>query len=84
MIDSSRTIVDLEQVTNTCFVVMPFHSLFDSEYERVIRPAIKDTGLECVKGNEVYTEQDIVQDIWRSRDKTKGAASTDARAFGEV
>jgi len=63
---NNQTIVDLEQVTDTCFVVMPFHSLFDSEYERVIQPAIRETGLECVRGNEIYSEANIVQDIWRS------------------
>src|SRR5215210_6773671 len=62
----NRIIVELEKVTNTCFVVMPFHALFGSQYERVIRPAIEDTGLECVRGDEIYTEQAIVQDIWRS------------------
>jgi hypothetical protein len=62
----NRIIVDLEHVTNTCFVVMPFHSLFETEYERVIRPAIEEAGLECVRGDEIYTEQAIVQDIWKS------------------
>jgi hypothetical protein len=63
---NNRTIVNLEQVTDTCFVIMPFHALFDSEYERVIRPAIRETGLECVRGNEIYSDATIVQDIWRS------------------
>jgi len=63
---SNRAIVDLEDITNTCFVVMPFHSLFGAEYERVIKPAIEDVGLECVRGDEVYTHQSIVQDIWKA------------------
>ncbi|HSS19499.1 MAG TPA: hypothetical protein VLL54_05445 [Pyrinomonadaceae bacterium] len=62
----NRVIVDLEDVTNTCFVVMPFHSLFGAEYERVIRPAIEDVGLKCERGDEIYTHQSIVQDIWKS------------------
>ena len=62
----NRITVDLEQITNTCFVVMPFHTLFETEYERVIRPAIEEAGLECVRGNEIYTQQAIVEDIWRS------------------
>lgn len=45
---------------------MPFHALFGAEYEKVIRPAIEEAGLECVRGDEIYTEQAIVQDIWRS------------------
>jgi len=59
-------IVDLEAVTNSCFVVMPFHSLFESQYERVIQPAVEDAGLECVRGDEIYTQQAIVQDIWKA------------------
>jgi hypothetical protein len=58
--------IDLGEITNTCFVVMPFHSLFESEYNRVIRPAIEEVGLVCVRGDEIYKEQSIVQDIWRS------------------
>jgi hypothetical protein len=45
---------------------MPFHSLFGAQYERVIRPAIEEAGLKCVRGDEIYTEQAIIQDIWRS------------------
>ena len=46
---TSRVIVQLEEVTNTCFVVMPFHALYEAEYERVIKPAIEDAGLLCVR-----------------------------------
>jgi hypothetical protein len=63
---SNRVIVNLEDITNSCFVVMPFESLFGAEYERVIRPAIEDVGLESVRGDEIYTQQSIVQDIWRA------------------
>jgi len=62
----SRVIVQLEQVKNKCFVVMPFHSLYEAEYERVILPAIEDVGLACVRGNEIYSRQAIIQDIWAS------------------
>lgn len=62
----NHVIVDLEEVTNTCFVVMPFHALFKAEYERVIQPAIEEAGLRCVRGDEIYTQQAIVPDIWRS------------------
>lgn len=58
--------VDLETISNTCFVVMPFHALFEAEYERVIRPAIEEAGLTCVRGDEIYTQQAIIHDIWKS------------------
>jgi hypothetical protein len=62
----SRVITQLGEVTNTCFVVMPFASMFEREYMRVIRPAVEAAGLECVRGDEIYSEQSIVQDIWKS------------------
>jgi hypothetical protein len=58
--------IELEQITNSCFVVMPFHSLYAAEYERVIKPAVQEAGLECVRGDEIYTQQSIVHDIWKS------------------
>ncbi len=45
---------------------MPFHALFEAEYERVIRPAIEEAGLRCVRGDEIYTQQAIIDDIWQS------------------
>lgn len=63
---SGSVSVDLRTVTNTCFVIMPFRALFESQYERVVRPAVEAAGLACVRGNEIYAEQSIIQDIWRS------------------
>ena len=62
----SRVIVELDEVTNSCFVVMPFHPLFGKEYDRVIKPAVEAAGLKCERGDEIYGHQSIVQDIWRS------------------
>jgi len=60
----SRVLIQLGEITNTCFVVMPFASLFESQYSRVIKPAIEAAGLVSVRGDEIYTNQSIVQDIW--------------------
>lgn len=62
----SRVTIQLGEVTNSCFVVMPFAVLFDREYSQVIKPAIEAFGLDCVRGNEIYSEQSIVHDIWKS------------------
>lgn len=62
----SRVTIELGEVTNSCFVAMPFASLFEREYTRVIKPAIESAGLVCVRGDEIYSEQSIVQDIWKS------------------
>src|SRR5262245_57913520 len=63
---SSLVSVDLVAVKNTCFVVMPFHALFETEYQRVLKPAIEGTGLECVRGDEIYSRAAIINDIWQS------------------
>jgi hypothetical protein len=63
---SSKIVVQLDQVTNSCFVVMPFEPLYLAEYERVIKPALESAGLACVRGDEIYANQAIVQDIWLS------------------
>jgi hypothetical protein len=68
---TNRVVVHLEEVTNTCFVVMPFLPLFDAEYERVIKPSIEDAGLVCVRGDEIYTRQSILHDIWHSLRKAR-------------
>lgn len=62
----NRVTIQLGGVANRCFVVMPFASMFEREYTRVIKPAIESVGLECVRGDEIYSEQSIVQDIWKS------------------
>ena len=46
----SRVIVQIEEVTNSCFIVMPFHPLYEAEYERVLKPAVEEAGLVCVRG----------------------------------
>jgi hypothetical protein len=63
---ANRISIDLGAVTNTCFVVMPFHALYEAEYDRVIRPAIQALGLTCVRGDEIYGHQAIIHDIWQS------------------
>jgi hypothetical protein len=64
--DRNLVSIEIGPVSNTCFVVMPFHALFESEYERVIRPAIEEVGLKCVRGDEIYAQQAIIHDIWQS------------------
>lgn len=63
---ASRVLVQLDEVTNSCFVVMPFHPLFGEQYDKVLRPAIESAGLVCVRGDEIYAKQSIIQDIWES------------------
>ena len=43
--------VELGELTHSCFVIMPFASTFNSVYERVIRPAVEEAGLACIRAD---------------------------------
>lgn len=56
--------ITLGEVSNSCFVAMPYDLLFKEEYKLVIRPAIEAADLECVRADETFTSKPIIQDIW--------------------
>ena len=58
--------INVKELKNNCFVIMPFSSLFNIEYERVIKPAIEECGLRCVRGDEIFSMPHILEDIWKS------------------
>lgn len=58
--------VEIGDVENICFVAMPFDSLFQTYYEQVIRPAVEELGLKCIRGDEIYSRPQIMADIWKS------------------
>ncbi|MGD8779297.1 MAG: hypothetical protein PVH88_10100 [Ignavibacteria bacterium] len=58
--------IQIQQQLNTCFVIMPFDALFQSQYENVIKPSIESLGIKCIRGNEIYSRQNIMSDIWKS------------------
>ena len=67
---------------------MPFESLFQTQYERVIRPAGEELGLKCVRADEIYSKPQIMADIWRSIRKARlliaELTSRNANVFYEV
>jgi hypothetical protein len=63
--NENRVTIDLGIIRPTCFVIMPFSSVYQSSYERVMRPAVEDAGLECVRADEVFTKPQITQEIWK-------------------
>lgn len=62
----NRIQIELGTVRNSCFVVMPFSPLFQIEYEKIIKPCLEDLNIECIRGDEIYSKQRIVDDIWDS------------------
>lgn len=64
--NSTSIRISIADIENKCFVIMPFDGLFQSQYERVIRPAVEAAGLTCVRGDEVFARPHIMSDIWDS------------------
>lgn len=58
--------VQIPELTNQCFVIMPFDGKFVTEYDRVIKPAVEEAGLECVRGDQIFAKAQIMADVWRS------------------
>jgi hypothetical protein len=58
--------IELGTLTNSCFVIMPFEPTHNTEYERVIRPAVEDAGLACIRADEIYSKPQVTADIWKS------------------
>jgi hypothetical protein len=46
-----------------CFVVIPFKDHFDTYYNKIIKPALSDLDIEAIRGDEIYSNKPIINDI---------------------
>lgn len=58
--------IQINSIENSCFVAMPFSALYQIEYESIIRPTLEELNIECIRGDEIYSKQRIMDDIWES------------------
>lgn len=63
--DKPLVTVEIGELLSSCFVIMPFAATYQSLYDRVIRSAIEDAGLMCIRGDEVFAKSQITDDIWK-------------------
>jgi hypothetical protein len=49
----------------TAFVVMPFGASWSDDVASLIRHACKEHGVHAVRGDDIFTPTDILDDIWR-------------------
>lgn len=54
-----------------CITIMPFGGWFDTYYEDVFCPGIKDAGLIPRRADDIYRPGTIVHDIWNLTKKAK-------------
>ncbi len=60
--------IEIEQSTvkvndKLCFIIMPFTDKLNPIYKSIIRPIIKELKLECLRADEIFTSNPIVEDI---------------------
>jgi len=48
-----------------CFIVMPFGSEWSAAVNRVIREVCKSCGVQAVRGDDIFSPTDILDDIWQ-------------------
>lgn len=58
--------ISLGKLENTCFAIMPFEPAFTNEYEHIIKPAMGELGIQCVRADEIFSKPRIMDDIWKS------------------
>lgn len=59
---------DIEIVSNkpTAFVIMEFSEEFDNLFSEVIKPACEEFNLNCLRGDDIYSNGLIIDDITKS------------------
>jgi hypothetical protein len=50
----------------TCFIVMPFGEEWSPDVHRILARACEDAGVRSVRGDDLFTPTDILEDIWQS------------------
>ncbi len=53
-----------KKTTGSCFVIMPFGGWFDIYYRDIFFKAIKDSGLDAKRADDLYRSSPIINDIW--------------------
>ncbi len=62
--DSKKLIQDSKKPL--VFVLMPFKDPFDKYYRAIIKPAIEEANMQCLRADEIFGATEIVKDIWKA------------------
>jgi hypothetical protein len=50
----------------SCFIVMPFSQEWSADVHRILASACEAAGVRAVRGDDLFTPTDILEDIWQS------------------
>lgn len=55
-----------------CFVLMPLNDQKLQEiYDDQVKPTVEGTGLKCIRADDLYGTQPIIEDVWKSINEAK-------------
>lgn len=61
--NQSKNETKKSNISNLCFVLMPFNKEFDSIYNSVIKPCVVNLGFDCKRADEIFSTKVIISDI---------------------
>jgi hypothetical protein len=61
----------VREFLDTCFVMMPFGDWFNTYYQDIYIPAIREAGFDPVRADELFTTGSVVEQIWEQIQKAK-------------
>lgn len=59
------------QFLDTCFVMMPFGQWMDAYYREIYVPAIRESGLEPICADELFSTGSVIEQIWEQISRAK-------------
>lgn len=59
----------VREFLDTCFVMMPFGDWFNTYYQEIYIPAIREAGFEPLRGDELFSTGSVVEQIWEQLTK---------------
>lgn len=55
---------DFDHTWTDVFVIMPFRDKFNDVYQKAIKPAVKDAGYTVRRGDDFFSDQRIMDEVW--------------------
>lgn len=55
--------------SNLCFVLMEYKPPYIDIYDTLIKPTVESEGFRCLKANDIYSTEPVIEDIWANINK---------------
>lgn len=56
--------------SDLCFVLLEFSCPYTDIYENLIKPTIEEEGFRCLKSDDIFSTNSVIEDIWANINKS--------------